>query len=408
MNKKLIVTAMGLVLAGGMSLANADVKVYGQLDVSVNATDSDVGSNNATRSGTPPVSNNDGTRLASDIGQNGAGYSDDINLTSNTSAIGVKGSEDLGGGMSAIFKVEWDADLVNGGAFKGRDQYIGLKTEGFGKLVFGTTSTAYKSAGSKIDAFYRTPLQMRAVGLQSNLHSGKGEIGQGRGTNMVRYDSPSFSGVSVTGTYQFNSNKQKSNQFNAAPQDDDPYSLGIQYKGGGLYAAASYISTQQSNKAEAAQYIVRYDMGDLSLHGIYEFDDGLITAQANNGRGQTGKDSAGNSTFNRAGSSRDDGADIWSVGLTYKIANNLIGFDYGQRNNSNGKNNTDNHRLQGIASNAARGGQVYDDIQDYNAWRIAGYHKFSKRTRVYAGYAVTDYNNKGEDDTFSLGMRHNF
>ncbi len=395
MNKKLIVTAMGLVLAGGMSLANADVKVYGQLDVSVNATDSDVGSD------TTPSS-----KRSSDIGENGAGYSDDINMTSNTSAIGVKGSEDLGGGMSAIFKVEWDADLVNGGAFKGRDQYIGLKTEGFGKLVFGTTSTAYKSAGSKIDAFYRTPLQMRAVGLQSNLHSGKGIIGQGRGTNMVRYDSPSFSGMSVTGTYQFNNNKQKKNLATPAPQDDDPYSLGIQYKGGGLYAAASYISTQQTNDAEAAQFIVRYDMGDLSVHGIYELDKGLITAQANNGRGQNS--SKGN--FARSGSSKEDGADIWSLGLTYTIANNLIGFDYGQRNGSNGKNNIDDHTTQFGSSGVGGsvGTSTYDDIQDYNAWRIAGYHKFSKRTRVYAGYAVTDYNDKGEDDTFSLGMRHNF
>ena len=385
MNKKLVVTAMGLVLAGGMSLANADVKVYGQLDVSVNATDSDVGSNNAPAN----------TKRASDIGQNGAGYSDDINMTSNTSAVGVKGSEDLGGGMAAIFKVEWDADLVNGGAFKGRDQYIGLKTEGFGKLVFGTTSTAYKSAGSKIDAFYRTPLQMRAVGLQSNLHSGKGIIGQGRGTNMVRYDSPSIAGFAMTGTYQFNNNKQKTSQTAPAPQDDDPYSLGVQYKGGGLYAAASYISTQQTNNAEAAQFIARYDMGDLSFHGIYELDKGLITAQANNGRGQS------SNPFNRSGTSKDDGANIWSVGMTYKIANNLVGFDYGQRDNSNGKNNVDEGALTGI-------GSTYDDIQDYNAWRIAGYHKFSKRTRVYAGYAVTDYNDKGEDDTFSLGMRHNF
>lgn len=388
MNKKLIVSAMGLVLAGGMGLANADVKVYGQVDVSINSTDSDV------QSDTFPTD----SKFASDIGQNSVGYSDDINMTSNTSAVGVKGSEDLGGGMSAIFKVEWDADLANGGAFKGRDQYIGLKTEGFGKLIFGTSSTAYKSAGSKIDAFYRTPLQMRAVGLQSNLHSGKGQIGQGRGTNMVRYDSPSVSGLSVTGTYQFNSNKQRTTNDPsvASPNDDDPYSLGFQYKGGDLYAAVSYISTQQNDKAEATQFIVRYNLGDLSLHGIYELDKGLITAQATNGRGQSG-----GPAFGRSGSSKDDGADIWSVGATYTIANNLIAFDYGQRDSSNGKSNVDQGALVG-------GGNGYDDIQDYTVWRIAGYHKFSQRTRVYAGYANTDYNEKGEDEIFSVGMRHNF
>ena len=89
-------------------------------------------------------------------------------MNSNTSSIGVKGSEDLGNGMSAFFKMEYQSDITEGGALVGRDQYIGLKMERFGKLTFGTTSTAYKSPGSKIDAFYRTNLQSRGTGLQSN------------------------------------------------------------------------------------------------------------------------------------------------------------------------------------------------------------------------------------------------
>ena len=198
MNKKLIVTAMGLVMAGAVGLANADVKLYGQIDLSLNWTDSDA-----------------------------PGFEDDINMTSNTSAFGIKGSEDLGNGMSAFFKLEWDTDLTQGRSdLNGRDQYIGVKMQRFGKMTFGTTSTAYKSPGSKIDAFYRTPLQSRAVGLQSNLHSGKGEEGAGRGTNMVRYDSPKmFGGLGFTGTYQFDSDKT------GGQEDDDPYSLGLTYKG---------------------------------------------------------------------------------------------------------------------------------------------------------------------------------
>ena len=350
MNKKILVSALGLALAGGMSLANADVTVYGQLDLSLDATDSDSG-----------------------------GYEDDINMKSNTSAIGVKGSEDISEGLQAFFKVEWDADLANGGAFKGRDQYIGLAGEGFGKIYFGTMSTAYKAQGSKIDAFYRTPLQMRAVGLQSNLHSGKGEEGQGRATNTVRYDSPSFGGVSFTGTYTFDSDKQ------SGAEDDDPYSLGIQYSGGGLYLAAAYINTQQTNDAEAFQLLAKYTMGDLSFHGIYEIDKGLITAQADNG--------IGDGTNGRDGTAQDDGADIWSIGATYTIGNNLVAFDYGQRDESKGDDGDSN---------------TLDDIQDYNVWRIAAYHKFSARTRVYAGYANTDYDDNGEDEIFTVGMRHNF
>ena len=376
MNKKLIASAMGLVMAGGMGLANADVKLYGQLDVSLNATDSDVkSSTSATK--------------AAEESQTGNSYQDDINMKSNTSAVGVKGSEDLGNGLSAFFKVEWQADVVNGGSFKGRDQYLGLKMERFGKLTFGTTSTAYKSPGSKIDAFYRTPVEMRATGLQSNLHSGKGEKGQGRGTNMVRYDSPKMSGFGLTGTYQFDSNKQGTNV-----EDDDPYSIGLTYKGGNLFAAATYISTQQNDDAEAAQFLVRYTMDAFSVHGIYELDQGLITAQGNNGINQ----SSGN--LGRKGTAKDDGADIWSVGGTYTIGNNLVGVDYGQRSDSKG--------VDGIDQSNAAAGSAYDDIQEYDVWRIAAYHKFSKRTRVYAGYANTDYEDKGEDDVFALGMRHKF
>jgi predicted porin len=350
MNKKLIASAMGLVMAGGMGLANADVKIYGQIDLSLLATDSDA-----------------------------AGFEDDVNMHSQNSALGVKGTEDLGNGLSAFFKLEYESDIANGGDFgTGRDQYVGLKMESFGKMTFGTTSTAYKSPGSKIDPFYRTPLQARNIGLQSNLHSGKGEEGHGRGTNMVRYDSPSLGGLGLTATYQLDSNKGDG-------EDDDPYSVGLTFKGGGLYAAASYIDTQQNNDAAAAQVLARYDIGDFSMHAIYEFDLGLITAQANNGF------LAG---LPRNGSAQDDGADLYSVGATYTIGNNLVAFDWGQ-----GLDGSDG--VDGVAGTA-------DDIQEYDAWRIAAYHSFSKRTRVYAGYANTDYDTKGEDERIALGIRHNF
>jgi len=368
MNKKLIVTAMSLALAGAMGLANADVKLYGQITLEMDAVDSDV-----------------------------SGFQDDINMNSNTSAFGIKGSEDLGNGLSAFFKLEFQVDPTQRAKnITDRDQFIGLKMKRFGKLSFGTMSTAYKAPGKKIDAFYRTNLQSRNIGLQSNLHSGAGEQGQGRGENMVRYDSPKFSGFGVLATYQFDNDKQDTGSPACPPgatasscDDDDPYSIGITYKGGNFFAAASYISTQQSNDAEAAQFLARYTWNDLEFHGIYELDKGLITAQRSNGIGST----AGG----RNGSAQDDGANIYSIGATYTIGNNVIGADWGQGGDSNGKD--------GINQNNAPGS---DDLEEYDVWRIAAWHKFSKRTGVFAGYANTDYDKKGEDEIISLGMRHKF
>ncbi len=384
MNKKLIASAAGLAMAGSLGLANADVVVYGQIDLSIVPTDSDVGS-------VPP-----GTDIQK-VAQSGVGYKDDVNMKSTNSNIGIKGEEDLGNGLSAFFKAEFEYDVANSSGLEGRDQYVGLNMEHFGKLTFGTTSTAYKDPSKQIDPFYMTQLQSRAIGLQSNLHSGKGEEGQGRGTNMVRYDSPSLAGFSLTGTYQFDSNKQ------GGAEDDDPYSVGLTYKGGNFYANAAYIDTQQDDDAAAAEFVVRYDWNNLSLHGIYELDKGLITAQGNNGFGQSSNSTAGAGSignFGRAGTAQDDGANIWSVGATYTIGNNLVAVDYGQRDSSNGKNGTDD-------SNNAVGG-VYDDLQEYVVWRLGAWHSFSKRTRVYAGYANTDYDKKGEDDTWAFGIRHNF
>ncbi len=62
-------------------------------------------------------------------------------------------------------------------------------------------------------------------------------------------------------------------------EDDDPYSLGIQYKGGNIYAAASYIDTQRDEDAAAAQFLAKYTWNAFSFHGIYEMDMGLISGQ---------------------------------------------------------------------------------------------------------------------------------
>ncbi len=344
MNKKFIVTAMGLVLAGGMGLANADVKLYGQLDVSIDSVDVD-------------------------------GGSDDVNMGSNRSAVGFKGTEDLGGGLKAFFKVEYQTDVDDAGTaagpleddtteggdsdgWKSRDQYIGLKSEGFGKLTFGMMSTAYKSPASKLDPFYRTRNQARNIGLQSTLHKGRGEEGQGRATNTVRYDSPNFSGINVFGTYTFDNSE-------ADTENDDPYSLGVSYKGGGIYAFASYITTDTGGDDEATQFGAKYTMGDIAVWGMYEIDGGLISGGAG------------------------DGADIWNIGGSFTMGNNLISVDYAEGDdvdlNGGGKLNT-----------------------SYSTWRVGGYHKFSNRTRVYATFAQQDRDATGETDIFSLGMRHNF
>ena len=87
---------------------------------------------------------------------------DDISMNNQTSAIGVKGSEDLGGGMKAFFKAEWQVDPSERNDHFGlvdRDQYIGLKG-GMGTVKFGTVTGNYKQKGGSVDPMYRTALKV--------------------------------------------------------------------------------------------------------------------------------------------------------------------------------------------------------------------------------------------------------
>jgi len=375
MNKKLIVTAMGLVMAGAMGVASADVRLYGQIDLSLNYDNPAEGSRTEVPNQFPPPA----TRP--DSGDK------DLQMQSNTSAIGVKGSEDLGNGLSAFFKVEYQTDVAtsSNAGWTGRDQYIGLNQERFGKLTLGTMSTAYKSPGSKIDVAYRTSLQARDLGLQSALHKGKGENGQGRTINTARYDSPSWGGFSLMGTYNFDQSKE--DPPTAGQNDDDTYSIGAQYKGGNFYAAASYIDTNASTPDDtgAAQFLAKYTWNALEFHGIYELDKGLITAVRSQGLDDP--------TF--TGGANDDGADQWSVGASYTIGNNIIFADGGSAGDSDGSD--------GI-------GGTLDDVDDYKSYRIGAIHNMSKRTFVYAGYGKfdPDDDNAQNISRMTLGVRHSF
>ena len=206
--KKLAV-AIGAIVAGGMTAAQADVTVMGHLDQSLNYID------------------------GATSGYVAKGDSD-TRFVCTTCSIGFKGSEDLGNGLKAIFKLDFQFDMNNrnaGGSITDRDQWLGMAGN-FGSVKVGTISTTYKSTGAKLDPGYRTVAQMRDVGIQSALHSGAGDNGQGRASNTARYDSPSWNGLKFNATYTL---VPDSNQY-----DDNGYSLGVEYENGKIMPPANH------------------------------------------------------------------------------------------------------------------------------------------------------------------------
>jgi len=365
MTKKLLPTMIGVALAGGMAAAQADVTVFGHIDQSI------VNSDNYVTNGS------------------------DTNFICTTCSIGFKGSEDLGNGLKAIFSIDFQYDMnernpqktkvkgtgitptslggstlttknvVSQGAITDRDQWLGLAGN-FGQVRVGTISTSYKSHGAMLDPAYRTVIQQRGWGLQSDLHNGAGQQGQGRATNTARYDSPDWNGLKVTATYTLDSATQG--------QNENPYGAGVQYENGGILVFADYITTDQGSDDSAYKVGAKYTLNNFAVFGQYEVDDGLISTN----------------TFGLAASNPNKvtGADVWMLGGTYTMGNNTLYGAYAQGDN---------------AENTAA-------TTSYDAWEVAGIHSMSKQTLVYLGYGQISPDANGADDAtgWALGMKHKF
>jgi predicted porin len=357
MTKKLLPTMIGVALAGGMAAAQADVTVFGQIDESI------VNSQDYVTSG------------------------NDTNFVCTTCSIGFKGSEDLGNGLKAIFKIDFQYDInnrnngkvsqsknttgvvtnVTGSAdsITDRDQWLGLAGN-FGQVRVGTISTTYKSHGAMLDPAYRTVVQQRDWLLQSVLHSGAGQQGQGRSTNTARYDSPDWNGLKVMATYTLDSTNQG--------QNENPYGFGAQYENGGILVFADYLTTDQGSNDSAYKAGAKYTINNFAVFGQYEFDNGLISTN-----------SFGLPVNNP---NSVQGADVWMLGTTYTMGNNTLYGAYAQGDNAQNIN--------------------FDT--SYDAWEIAGIHSMSKQTFVYLGYGQISPNESNTDDAtaWALGMQHKF
>ena len=103
------------------------------------------------------------------------------------SRVGVKGSEDLGGGLKAVYKFEFKVNLDDGSGLGDRNQYVGL-AGGFGTLLLGRHDTPLKMSQGKFDQFGDVAGDIKSV-----------IPGEDRVDNVIAYVSPSMDGLSFVG-----------------------------------------------------------------------------------------------------------------------------------------------------------------------------------------------------------------
>lgn len=218
MNKKLIALAVAGALAAPLAAQAADnVTIYGTLNMSLEFADPD--------------------RL--DVGGVPTDTPRRTRVNSNSSNIGFKGEEDLGGGLKAWFQVENDVrpDGSTTGAWAGRNSAVGLSGN-WGSVLLGRWDTPYKVATIGYDRFYATGMPdietiIGANGLIATAPIGTFDGFSLRQTNTVQYWSPKFAGFSFRVGYA-----PDETETNA--KDADRFSLSAMYEWMGLGIDAAY------------------------------------------------------------------------------------------------------------------------------------------------------------------------
>lgn len=165
-----------------------------------------------------------------------AGLNDSENrLQDNSSRIIFNMNEDIGGGLQGIGQVDIRLSGDNGNIGATGNTYVGLQSNSMGRLTFGRHDLHYGKSPSDIAGLGL--LQLAAISLMdyipsvSNAGAPGATIAIGRGTrtvNVVRWDSPNWSGFTVTGAYSFNAGAPEAD-LTTGLRKGDAYNLNLGY-----------------------------------------------------------------------------------------------------------------------------------------------------------------------------------
>lgn len=294
---------------------------------------------------------------------------DNVNSSSmvnNSSRWGLKGSEDLGGGLKASFLLEsgFASDTGAGAGGFGRESWVGLESASLGKLRLGNvSSTALYFAtadyislhnhdtGSSADAFY---------------------LYQGTSTDTVAYTSPKLGGFVAEAQVGLDDGAGRRTYVLAGNYDAGPLHLGGGYLKG----------TDSSGFGDGAkQFGIRalYEFGPM-IFGAYYINDKI--------------DAPGNVDLKR---------NTFRLAAQYNIGAGEL------------------HANVGIASKLKVSGTTQDGT-GATQFTLGYNHNLSKRTKLYTFYTrITNKENiaytlgggqsgvDGSDpSSFAVGVRHNF
>jgi predicted porin len=359
MNKKLVAVAVAGVLAAPLAAQaqNANVTLYGRLNLDLEAV-----SGRQADGSNPRV----------------------WRLSSNSSRLGVRGTEALGGGLSAIFQIEsnvsGDTGNSSSSGFASRETFVGLQgnwgTFKMGKFlmplddmhpIFGNVPTFTTSILSTADLWAQGTLSKGAGGFDARLG------------NSLRYDSPVWSGFNFSTQIAL---RDSSGFADIAPPAGDNGEHTAELRHAYVWGAAGFYNNGPLQVGTAYERNVKVRGPDLSdwnwtITGAYNF--GVIRPAL---------------VYERLDYDTPTGSlkrDFWGISATAPIGPGVLYAFYGDASNGKGDAATGT-RIGGLTKGSDTGSKQ---------WEISYSYPLSKRTTAYAGY-VKLQNERNAAYTFNI------
>lgn len=245
-------------------------------------------------------------------------------MENNSSRLGVRGTEDLGGGLKASFNLEHGLNSDTGAA-SGGTQFWSRQSNVELSGSFGTVRLGAWFPDSYFSTVDRTSNHNHDTGTSSDaLFS---SFAFGFRTNRVAYFTPTMDGFSAIVSVHAGE---------GTPGDARAYDLSANYEANGLHIGATYSQADTVAKRKAYGLEADYGFGPFLVTGYFQSEKvdgfrtrniGRLSAMYTVGASEFhinvgGTKSGADGTFKNAGASQ------WTLGYNYNLSKRtkLYGF----------------------------------------------------------------------------------
>jgi predicted porin len=350
MNKKVMALAVAGVLAAPAAFAqSSNVQLYGRANLGFDWYQATGAVNSADN------------------------YEGRFRVFDNSSRVGLRGTEDLGNGLKAIFQIETGVNIDNGsttgqggqgnassGTWASRDSFVGLDS-GWGRLTFGRQSIYW--ANGELAQFAANYINTE-IPWTNGTSMGRVSSGPGtpaviaRTSNVVQYTTPTFAGFNATLSYSPNFQEAVQNN-NSVDTDGQIFGATLRGAFGAFYGQFDYASVK-GNSVIATGAQADYNLYKAGIGWKYMPGANLSFIWVMNENNNTL--AAGTSDVDQNG---------YTINWEHTFGNIQVMAQYGWLDDISGCNGT---QTVSCGSTGA------------TAWMLGARYLLSKRTWLYASY----------------------